>query len=105
MEKLFYTIGETAEMLGESTSLVRYWSNEFPKYVNPHRNGKGNRLYTASDIEALRRIHYLVRVKGLTLEGAAAQLASEHSKVDKRVRALESLKEIRRQLTDIRAEI
>lgn len=105
MEKLFYTIGETAEILGESTSLVRYWSNEFPKYVSPRRNAKGNRLFTAEDIEALKRIHYLVKVKGMTLEGASAQLAGEHSKVDKKVRALESLREIRGMLEDIRKEI
>ena len=73
MEKLYYTISETAEALGTSVSLVRFWSNSFPKYINPARNAKGNRLYTAKDLDTLRQIQYLVKVKGLTLEGAAKQ--------------------------------
>ena len=71
MEKLYYTISETAEILGESASLVRFWSNSFPKYIKPYRNAKGNRLFTAEDIATLKQIHYLVKTKGLTLEGAA----------------------------------
>ena len=46
MEKYLYTIGEVAEILGESTSLVRFWANEFPKFIKPQRNAKGNRLFT-----------------------------------------------------------
>ena len=55
MEKLYYTISETAEILGESTSLVRFWSNSFPKYIKPYRNAKGNRMFTAEDIETLKQ--------------------------------------------------
>ncbi|MBR1575527.1 MAG: MerR family transcriptional regulator [Bacteroidales bacterium] len=105
MEKLYYTISETAEMLGESTSLIRFWSNSFPKYIKPYRNAKGNRLFTVGDIDTLRQIHYLVKTKGLTLEGAARQLASDRSSVDKRVRALDSLKEIRAQLVEVRKSL
>ena len=46
MEKYFYTVGEVAEILGESTSLVRFWANEFPKFIRPQRNAKGNRLFS-----------------------------------------------------------
>ena len=105
MEKLYYTISETAEILGESTSLVRFWSNSFPKYIKPYRNAKGNRMFTAEDIETLKQIYYLVKTKGLTLEGAAMQLASGRSSVDKRVRALDSLKEIRAQLVEVRKSL
>ena len=63
MEKLYYTIGEVASILGESTSLVRFWSNSFEKYIKPHRNAKGNRLYTADDIELLKQVYYLVKIK------------------------------------------
>ena len=54
-------------MLGEQVSLVRFWSNSFPKLLKPSRNGRGDRIYTASDIEVLRQIHYLVKGKGMTL--------------------------------------
>ena len=105
MEKLYYTISETAEILGESTSLVRFWSNSFPKYIKHYRNAKGNRLFTAEDIDTLKQVHYLVKTKGLTLEGAARHLAESRSSVDKRVRALDSLKEIRAQLVEVRKSL
>lgn len=105
MEKLYYTIGEVASILGESTSLVRFWSNSFEKYIKPHRNAKGNRLYTADDIELLKQVYYLVKIKGMTLSGAAVQLDMARKAVSGKVKAIESLKEIRSQLLDIRKNI
>ena len=105
MEKLYYTIGEVALILGESTSLVRFWSNSFEKYIKPHRNAKGNRLYTADDIELLKQVYYLVKIKGMTLSGAAVQLDTARKAVSGKVKAIESLKEIRSQLLDIRKNI
>ncbi|MBQ9309336.1 MAG: MerR family transcriptional regulator [Bacteroidales bacterium] len=102
MEKLYYTIGETASQLGENVSLVRYWTTVFGKFLKPSRTTKGDRRYTAEDIATLKQIHYLVKDKGLTLEGAARQLKDDKSSVDKRVKALESLKDIRTQLMEIR---
>ncbi len=105
MEKLYYSISETADLLGESVSLVRFWTNSFPKLLKPRRTAKGNRQYTAEDIEVLKQIHYLVKDKGLTLEGAGKQLAAEKSKVSNSVKALDSLREIRAQLMEIKNSI
>ena len=105
MDKLYYTIGEAAEILGESTSLVRFWSNSFPKYLKPKRNAKGNRLFTAEDVDCLKQIHLLVKEQGLTLEGASKKLAAERKAVDGRVKALDSLKEIRKQLVDVKKSL
>jgi len=102
MEKLFYSIGEVAEILGGTVSLVRFWTNSFPKQLKPHRNAKGNRQYTAQDIETLKQIQYLVRDKGLTLEGAEKTLAADKASVDRSVKALESLKAIRAQLVQVK---
>ena len=105
MEKLFYSIGEVAGILGESVSLVRFWSNSFPKHIKPQRNAKGNRQFTAADVEIFKQIHYLVLDKGLTLEGAALQLSADRRPVDRRVKAIESLKQIRSQLVEIKKNI
>ena len=105
MEKLYYTIGEAAEILGESTSLVRFWSNSFPKFIKPKRNAKGNRLFTQEDMDCLKQVHLLVKEQGLTLEGASKKLAAEKKKIDGRVKALDSLKEIKRQLSEVRKSI
>lgn len=102
MERLFYTIGEVADMLGENVSLVRYWSDYFSKFLKPHRNAKGNRMYTSGDIEVLRQIYYLVKSRKLTLEGAARKMTEDRRSVESRVKAVESLKLIREQLEEIR---
>lgn len=102
MEKLYYSISEVADTLGEAVSLVRFWSNSFPKLVKPSRTAKGNRQYTKEDLEILKKIHYLVKVQGMTLDGAGKRLADEASSVDKRVKALDSLKAIKSQLEEIK---
>ena len=45
MEKLYYSISEAAGAIGESVSLVRFWTNSFPNLIKPRRNAKGNRQY------------------------------------------------------------
>mgnify|MGYP002858651130 FL=1 len=105
MSKLFYTIGETAEILGENVSLVRYWSGYFEKFLKTSRTAKGDRRFMPEDVETFKQIHYLVKEKGLTLDGAAKQLAADRASVDKRVRALDSLKSIREQLAEIRKSL
>lgn len=102
MEKYLYTIGEVADILGESTSLVRFWANEFPKFIKPQRNAKGNRLFTKEDVETFKHIHLLVKVEGLTLEGAAKRLKGEKKDVINKAKVLESLRNIRQQLEEIK---
>ena len=102
MEKYLYTIGEVAEILEESTSLVRFWANEFPKFIKPQRNAKGNRLFTKEDVETFKRIHLLIKMEGLTLEGAAKRLKGEKKDVINKAKVLESLRNIRQQLEEIK---
>ncbi len=102
MAKLFYSIGETAGILGENVSLVRYWSEYFNKLLKPSRTARGDRRYTAEDVETLKQIHYLVKEKGLTLEGASKQMLADRKPVEGRLKAVEALKEIRTQLMEIR---
>ena len=74
MEKVIYTIGEVAEIIGESTSLVRFWANTFPESINPRRNKKGNRLFSADDVETFKKLHFYIKERGMTLDGAAKML-------------------------------
>jgi DNA-binding transcriptional MerR regulator len=50
IEKVFYTIGEVAEMFTVNTSTIRFWEREF-EMLKPHKNKKGNRLFTKDVIE------------------------------------------------------
>ena len=105
MAKLLYTMGEVAERLGESTSAVRYWSNYFEKFIKPSRNAKGNRLFHPEDVETLEQIQFLVKKQGMTLDGAQARLTEDRRTVEKRVKALNSLKEIRARLIEVRKSL
>lgn len=101
VEKLYYTIGEVAEILDENTSLVRFWAHKFPEYIRPARNKKGNRLFTADDVSNFKVIHYLVKERGMTLEGAASRMKDNKSGVDRRVDVITSLNSIKARLTEI----
>lgn len=105
MDKLYYSIGEVAEALGESVSCIRFWTNSFPKELHPRRTAKGNRQYSVEDLEALRKIQYLVKKQGLTLDGAQKQLETDGSKADKALKVADSLKAIREQLVAIKESL
>ena len=77
-EKLFYTMGEVAEMFDVNASLIRYWGTQFPS-LKPQRNKKGNRLFTPEDIETLKRIYHYVKECGMTLDGAKKALRGDRS--------------------------
>lgn len=104
-EKLYYSIGEVAELLGESTSLVRFWTDSFSNFVRPDRNAKGDRKYTPKDIENLRIIHHLVKDKKMTLEGAAARMKGNKEGLDNRAEVVQRLKGIKEMLQDIAKSI
>lgn len=102
MGKLFYSISEAADICGENISTVRFWTNSFSRFIRPGRNTKGNRQYTSGDIETLKQIRFLVKDRGLTLEGASRELSESGKSVEARVKALDTLKDIRDQLVEIR---
>ena len=80
IEKLYFTIGEVAQMFNVNTSHIRFWSKEF-EVIRPATNKKGNRLYTQSDLENFKKIYHLVKEKGFTLKGAKSELKDSKSKI------------------------
>lgn len=79
LTKLYYSIGEVAEMFDVNASLIRFWEKEFPQ-IQPKKNKKGNRLFTTGEILKIDRIYTLVKEEGHTLEGAKKALKSNRSK-------------------------
>ncbi|MCL2727723.1 MAG: MerR family transcriptional regulator [Bacteroidales bacterium] len=104
-DKMYYTIGEVAELLGESTSLVRFWSQKFSDFIKPVRNKKGNRLFTASDVENYKIIYHLVKERGMTLEGAEKRMSDNREGADKSVDVITSLNRIRQELSEIKENL
>lgn len=105
MEKLLWTIGETASLLNENVSAVRFWTSNFPEFVKPTRTAKGDRRYKAEDIAALKEIRFLLKDRGLSIEGARQQLNSDRAKVSDRVKAIGILEGIKERLLEIKKEL
>jgi DNA-binding transcriptional MerR regulator len=101
IEKLYYSIGEVADLLGESTSLVRFWAQKFPQFIKPARNKKGNRLFTAEDVSNFKIIFHLVKERGMTLEGALKKMKDNKEGVDKSVDVIATLSGIKERLLEI----
>ena len=103
-KKLFYAIGEVAEMLGEQTSAVRYWEKEFD-IIKPQKNKKGNRMFTYEDVENLKIIHYLLKEKGMTIAGVKKKMSENPDDVRKTHEVIQSLKKMKSLLVKIRDNI
>ena len=71
-EKLYYSIGEVAEAFDVNPSLIRFWEKEF-EFLTPKKNTKGTRKFTAQDIDKIKLIHFLVKERGVTLEGCKSR--------------------------------
>ena len=76
--KLYYRIGEVADMFKVNTSLIRFYEKEFD-IIKPHRNNKGNRLFTQNDVDHFHTIFHLIKEKGYTLDGAKLQLREKRT--------------------------
>lgn len=105
IEKLYYSIGEVAEMFGVSKSLIRFWETEFD-ILKPRKNTKGNRLFTKKDIDNLKVIYHLVKEKGFTLDGARKKLKeTQPEKLESNVDVSEKLKSLRAFLFELNKQI
>lgn len=101
VEKLFYSIGEVAEMFKVNTSLIRFWEKEFD-VIKPQKNKKGNRFFTQQDIENFHLIYHLVKERGMTLKGAQRKLKENREDTIHNFEIINNLKNIREVLLEIK---
>jgi DNA-binding transcriptional MerR regulator len=104
VEKLYYSIGEVADMFGVNTSLIRFWEKEFDN-IKPKKNKKGNRFFTSQDIENIRLIYHLVKEKGLTLGGAKKKIKENREDTNNNFEVVKTLTEIKSLLLEIRESL
>lgn len=107
-DKLYFKIGEVADLLGVEPYVLRYWESEFSQ-LTPKKSGTGHRLYRRKDVELLLRIKHLLYEKRFTIEGARQSLhaGNKQAKLKTAKRAQQELfsddrlPEIRRELAEI----
>lgn len=104
IEKLYYSIGEVAELFNVAPSLIRFWESEFD-IIKPKKNRKGNRQFTREDIDNVRTIYHLVKEKGFTLQGAKEMLRNDSQAVKDKMEMIDSLRRVRSFLLELREKL
>ncbi|MBI4552632.1 MAG: MerR family transcriptional regulator [Candidatus Latescibacteria bacterium] len=105
--KLYYSIGEVAEMTDLEPSVLRFWESEFSQ-LRPKKNRAGNRMYREKDIKFILEIKRLTREEGYTIAGAKKKIQESYKATDEasdaadREAALDLLASIRAELVELR---
>lgn len=102
--KLYYTIKEVASMFDVNESLLRYWESEFP-HLRPKTTRNKVRQYTEKDIEQIRLIYNLVKVRGFKLSAARRMINANRDGAERTAEILESLLSIRTQLQGLKQQL
>ena len=103
--KMYYSIKEVAELIGVNESTLRYWETEFPS-LKPKVSGPAKvRQYTEKDIEQIRLIHNLVKVRGFRLAAAKKILHNNRDGADKTADVLTRLISVRDELQALKHQL
>jgi DNA-binding transcriptional MerR regulator len=103
-QKRYYSIGQVAEMFHVNHSLIRMWANEFDDYLETKKNKKGDRYFRPEDIKTLENIHYLLRQRKFTTQGARDFL-KKNKNADERFAVIQSMQKIKSFLLEIKASL
>ncbi len=103
--KKYYSIGEVAEQFGIATSVLRYWEKQFPTLIKPQKAGRSIRQYTEEDIEDVRLVYNLLKVRGMKIASAREVLAKNKEGASDTMKVINKLQIIREELVGIRKEI
>ena len=98
--KLYWSIGEVAEMFNVSKSLIRFWENEFDM-LRPAKNTKGERRFTQNNLDQMRIIYNLVKERGFTIKGAKQEIRENKKRLKNQQEALQILTKLRSNLEDL----
>ena len=105
----YKTIGEVAKIIGLKskkgqllpTHTIRFWEKQF-KQVKPMILNGNRRYYDKKNIELLKKIHFLLKEQGMTINGAKKLLNNKESlKLDEMSNQSIKSKVIKRKLLKI----
>ena len=103
-EKRYYRIGEIAKAFNVNPSLLRFWEKEF-KEIQPRKKEGGARKYTPDDVNTIQKIYYLLKEKGLTIEGAKKQLKLKNLTDDRNLELIQKLEQLKSDLVQLRENL
>ena len=102
--KLYYPISEVAKKFNVTETLLRYWEKEFPN-IKPEKGGRGVRQYSKEDLEQVELVYNLVKVRGLTLQGARDAIKAHGKNVKSQVDIVNRLVNVRNELQAINKQL
>jgi DNA-binding transcriptional MerR regulator len=105
-DKLYFKIGEVAEIVGVPAYVLRYWESEF-KAIRPQKSRTQQRVYRRRDVVTLLRIKHLLYEKKFTIAGARVELkeagaSEQRAKPSGAYLARQSLRRVRDMLDELR---
>lgn len=104
-KKLYYSIREVGQEIGVSESTLRFWEKEFP-HIKPRTAGHSNvRQYTEKNIEDLKVIYNLIKVRGFKIAAAREYLKNNREGVDKSSEVITLLQDTLSELQDIKKHL
>jgi DNA-binding transcriptional MerR regulator len=102
--KLYYSISEVAQMFDVNETLLRFWEKEFPQ-ISPKKTGRNIRQYRKEDIEQIRTIYNLVKVRGLKISAAREALKKNKEGVEQSTEVVDRLRALKAELQELRAQL
>lgn len=103
--KLYYSIKEVAQMVGVNESTLRFWETEFPSLRPKTLSTNKVRQYTDKDIEQIRVIYNLIKVRGFKIAAARKYLQENGANVDKTTEILDTLRSVREELKQMKKQL
>jgi len=76
-DKLYFRIGEVAQLAGIKPYVLRFWEGEFKREIRPERTRSNQRMYRRRDVETFLRIKRLRYEEKLELSGARRKLRDD----------------------------
>jgi len=103
--KLYYSISEVAKMFDVNESTLRYWEQEFP-FLKPKTSGPSKiRQYTEKDIEQVRLIHNMVKVRGFKISAAKKMINANPKGAERKADVISTLIDIRTELQAVKKQL
>jgi DNA-binding transcriptional MerR regulator len=101
---LYYSISEVATLFGVAESLLRFWEKQFPN-IHPKKSSNNVRQYTKEDIEEIRVVYNLLKVRGMKINAAKEILSKNKKGASDTSNIINELKYLREELVALRKEL
>ena len=110
-DKLYYKIGEVADVAQVRTSVLRFWESEFC-FLKPEKSTTGQRLYSKREVDLILQVRHLLYDEKFTIEGVKKKISPKgkllspisdnlESSTEEKARLLVELKRELQQIRDM----